>query len=186
MLEVCRRFGVDCDKAEPVRKQAEALFDSLQRVHELPPEYRSWLGAAAMMRETGKFMNHQGHHRHTQYIIANSEIFGFSQGQRAIVAAISRYLGKSRPEPMDRTMRAVPVEEHNYIKRAVVLLRLAQALHGDRTTGMLRVKAMTYPKRVVLQLQPSRGGAELELWSLKKEAAYFREVLRRELLVDVA
>ena len=66
------------------------------------------------------------------------------------------------------------------------MLRLAQALDGDRTTGMLRVKALTYPKRVVLQLQPSRGGAELELWSLKKEAAYFREVLRRELLVDVA
>ena len=186
VLEVCRRYGVDPDKAEPVRRQAEALFDSLQRVHELPPEYRLWLGAAAMMRETGKFMNHQGHHRHTQYIIANSEMFGFSQGQRAVVAAISRYLGKSRPEPMDRTMRGVPVEEHNHIKRAVVLLRLAQALHGDRTTGSLRVKTMAYPKRVVLQLQPPRGGAELELWSLKKEAAYFREVLRRELFVDVA
>ena len=186
VLEVCRRYGVDPAKAEPVRKQAEALFDSLQRVHELPPEYRLWLGAAAMMREVGKFMNHQGHHRHTQYIIANSEVFGFSQGQRAIVAAVSRYLGKSRPEPMDRPMRSVPVEEHNYIKRAVVLLRLAQALNGERNSGILRVKAMVYPKRVVLQLQPSRGGAELEMWSLKKEAAYFREVLRRELFIDVA
>ena len=30
------------------------------------------------------------------------------------------------------------------------------------------------------------GRAELEAWSLGKEAAYFREVLRRELLVEVA
>ena len=186
VLEVCQRYGVDPAKAEPVRKQAEALFDSLQRLHDLPPEYRLWLAAAAMMREVGKYMNHQGHHRHTQYIIANSEIFGFSPAQRTIVAAISRYLGKSRPEPMDRTMRAVPVEEHSRITRAVVLLRLAQALHGERAGATLRVRTLVYPKRVVLQLQPSRGGGELEVWSLRKEAAYFREVLRRELFVDVA
>lgn len=186
VLEVCRRYGVDPEKAEPVRKRAEGLFDGLQRVHELPGEYRLWLASAAMMREVGKFMNHQGHHRHTQYIIANSEIFGFSQPQRAIVAAIARYLGKSRPDAMDRPMRAVPVEEHVFVKRAVVLLRLAQALDGERSGAPLRVKTMVYPKRVSLQLQPSRGGAELEMWSLRKEAAYFREVLRRELFVDVA
>ena len=27
---------------------------------------------------------------------------------------------------------------------------------------------------------PGRGGAELEAWSLRKEAAYFREVFRRD------
>ena len=169
-----------------MRKQAEALFDSLQRVHELPGEYRLWLAAAATMREVGKYMNHQGHHRHTQYIIANSEIFGFSQRQRTLVAAIARYLGKSRPDPMDRPMRAIPLEEHAHIKRAVVLLRLAQALDGERSGAALRVKTIVYPKRVVLALQPGRGGGELEMWSLRKEAAYFREVLRRELFVDVA
>ena len=187
VLQVCQRYGVDPAKAEPVRKQAETLFDGLQRVHELPHEYRLWIAAAAMMREVGKFMNHQGHHRHTQYIIANSEIFGFSPAQRTIVAAISRYLGKSRPEPMDRTMRAVPIEEHSHVTRAVVLLRLAQALHGERAGSPLRLRPLVYPKRVMLQLgNPTRGNAELEVWSLRKEAAYFREVLRRELFVEVA
>lgn len=186
VLQVCQRYGVEPAKQEPVRKQVEALFDSLQRLHELPTEYRSWLAAAAMMREVGKFMNHQGHHRHTQYIIANSEIFGFSPAQRAIVAAIARYLGKSRPDPMDRPMRSVPLEEHNNVRKAIVLLRLAQVLHGERATGALRVKILVYPKRVVLQLHSMRGGAELEVWSLRKEALYFREVLRRELFVDVS
>ena len=186
VLEVCRRYGVDPARAEPVRRQAEALFDGLARLHELPPEYRGWLAAAAMMRDVGKFMNHQGHHRHTHYIIANSEIFGFSPSQRATVAAIARYLGKSRPEPMDRVMRTVPVEEHGHVKRCVGLLRLAQALQGERASGSLRAKLILYPKRVVLQLQSSRGGAELEAWSVRKEAAYFRETFRRELFVEVS
>ena len=185
VLEVCRRYGVDPRKAEPEREHAVQLFDQLQAVHELPAEYRLWLQAAAMMQEVGKYMNHQGHHRHSQYIIAHSEIFGFSPAQRAIVAAIARYLGKSRPEAMDRPMRYVPVEEHAHVQSAVVLLRLAEALNQDRATAAVRVRTKVYPKRVVLELIPARGGAELEQWSLKKEAGYFREVFRRELLVEV-
>ena len=38
----------------------------------------------------------------------------------------------------------------------------------------------------MMELMPGRGGAELEAWSLKKEAAYFREVFRRDLVVEVA
>jgi exopolyphosphatase/guanosine-5'-triphosphate,3'-diphosphate pyrophosphatase len=186
VLEVCRRYGVDPRSAEPEREHSVQLFDQLQTVHELPPEYRLWLQAAAMMQGVGKFMNHQGHYRHSQYIIANSEIFGFSPTQRAIVAAIARYLGKSRPEPMDRPMRYVPVEEHTHVQRAVVLLRMAEALNQDRATAAVRIRTAVYPKRVVLELLPARGGAELEQWSLRKEAAYFREVFRRELLIEVA
>ena len=186
LLEVCRRYGVDPKKIEPEREHAVQLFDQLQTVHQLPPDYRLWLQAAAMMQEVGKYMNHQGHHRHSQYIIANSEIFGFSPAQRAIVAAIARYLGKSRPEPMDRPMRYVPVEEHGHVQSAVMLLRMAQALNQDRATAAVRVRTKVYPKRVVLELIPARGGAELEQWSLKKEASYFREVFRRELLIEVA
>jgi exopolyphosphatase/guanosine-5'-triphosphate,3'-diphosphate pyrophosphatase len=186
VLEVCERYGIEQRKVEPVRQHVVELFNALARVHELPEEYRLWLEAAAMMQDVGKFMNHQGHHRHTQYIVANSEIFGFSPEQRAVVSAIARYLGKSRPDPMDRVMRSVPAEEHTNVVRAVVLLRLAVALNQDRASAVVRMRARVYPKRVVLELVPGRGGAELEAWSLKKEAAYVREIFTRDLAVEVA
>jgi len=186
VLEVCRRYGVDQRKMEPVRGHVVQLFDELLHVHELPAEYRLWMQSAAMMQDVGKYMNHQGHHRHTQYIVANSEIFGFSPEQRAIVSAIARYLGKSWPDAVDRVMRAVPVEEHINVLRAVTLLRMAVALNQDRASAVVRMRLHVYPKRVVLELVPSRGGAELEAWSLKKEAAYFREVFLRDLVVEVA
>jgi exopolyphosphatase/guanosine-5'-triphosphate,3'-diphosphate pyrophosphatase len=186
VLAVCLRYGIDVKKVEPVRLHVVQLFDALAKVHELPQEYRMWLAAAAMMQDVGKFMNHQGHHRHTQYIIANSEIFGFSPEQRAIVSGIARYMGKTRPETMDRVMRLVPAGEQQHVIRAIVLLRLALALNQDRASAVVGLKTSVYPKRVVLDIVPGRGGAALEAWSLKKEAAYFFEVFRRELLVEVA
>jgi exopolyphosphatase/guanosine-5'-triphosphate,3'-diphosphate pyrophosphatase len=186
VLAVCKRYNIDQRKAEPVRAHALQLFDGLEKVHQLPPEYRLWLQAAAMMYEVGKFMSHQGHHRHTQYIISNSEIPGFSPDQRLIVAAIARYLGKSRPDALDRPMRGIPAEEHDRITRAVVLLRLAVALNQDRASAVVGLKTSVFPKRVVLDIQPGRGGAALECWAVKKEAPYFREVFGRDLFVDVA
>jgi exopolyphosphatase / guanosine-5'-triphosphate,3'-diphosphate pyrophosphatase len=186
VLVTCKRYGVDPKQAEPVRLHTQQLFRDLQTVHELPPDYGSWLEAAAMMRDVGKFMNYQGHHRHAQYIIANSELSGFTPQQRAIMAAISRYLGKSRPVTDDRTMRVIPPEEFTRVQRAVVLLRLAVALNQDRASDVLKVTLRAYPKRVLMELSPGRTGAELELWSLRKEADYFREVFRRELFVALA
>jgi exopolyphosphatase / guanosine-5'-triphosphate,3'-diphosphate pyrophosphatase len=181
VLATARRYGVDVHHAEPVRAHALQLFRQLRPLHELPPEYEHWLAAAAVLRDTGKFINHQGHHRHTQYIISSSEIYGYTPVQRTIVSAIARYLGKSRPQASDRALRNIPPEEHSNVHRAVALLRLAVALNQDRASDVLRVAARIYRKRVYIEIKPGRTGAELELWSLRKEAGYFREVFGREL-----
>ncbi|MDR3451950.1 MAG: Ppx/GppA phosphatase family protein [Rhodoferax sp.] len=186
VLATAKRYGVDPREAEPVRAHALQLFRELKHLHELPPDYESWLAAAAVLRDTGKFVNHQGHHRHTQYIVSSSEMYGFTQQQRTVVSALARYLGKSRPQPGDRALRNIPADEHKHILRAVLLLRLAVALNQDRASDVLRFAARVYPKRVYLEVQPGRTGAELELWSLRKEADYFREVFGRELFATLA
>jgi len=186
VLATARRYGVDPREAEPVRAHALQLFRDLKPLHCLPSEYESWLQAAAVLRDTGKFINHQGHHRHTQYIVSSSEIYGYTQVQRTIVSAIARYLGKSRPQPGDRALRNIPADQHGHVLRAVVMLRLAVALNQDRASDVLRVRAKIYPKRVYLEVEPGRTGAELELWSLRKEAGYFREVFGRELFPTLA
>ena len=186
VVATAKRYGVDLKHAEPVRAHAIQLYRELKTLHTLPADYENWLAAAAVLRDTGKFVNHQGHHRHTQYIISSSEVYGYTPVQRTIVSAIARYLGKSRPQPGDRAMRNIPTEEHKNVHRAVVLLRLAVALNQDRASDVLRVAAKVYPKRIYLEIKPGRTGAELELWSLRKEADYFREVFGRELFPTLA
>lgn len=186
VLATAKRYGVNLRMVEPVKNHAGQLYRDLATLHQLPAEYENWLAAAAMLSDTGKFLNHQGHHRHTQYIISSSEIYGYTLLQRTIISAIARYLGKTRPQPSDRAMRNIPPQEHENVQKSVVLLRLATALNQDRASDVLRVTARVYPKRILMELQPGRTGAELELWSLRKEADYFREVFGRELFVTLA
>lgn len=185
VLELCRHYGVDPKRQEPVVQDAMQLFEDLKSVHQLPAEYQTWLQAAAMMHTVGKFMNYQGHHRHTQYIIANSELYGCTPEQRQIISSIARYLGKSRPTPADRVMRPIPLEQHAYVRRAAVLLRMAVALHQNQSGSRTRFRTRVTPKRVLILLEPGHKSADLELWALRKEAPYFREIFARDLFVEL-
>jgi exopolyphosphatase/guanosine-5'-triphosphate,3'-diphosphate pyrophosphatase len=163
------------------------LFSALKSVHHLPLEYREWLSAAAMLYEVGDFVNRNGRHRHTQYIISNSEILGYTPEQRQIIAAIARYLGKSRPTPGDGPMKGLTPDDQQNVVKASLLLRLARGLNlgRGRTIGGTRVSVRNGAVKLTL-VPKGRSGADLELWAIEKDRGYFREVFGRELSAAAA
>ncbi len=180
-------YRVDLNHALHVRESALLLFSALKSVHQLPPEYREWLSAAAMLYEVGDYVNRNGHHRHTYYIIANSEILGYTPQERRIIGSIARYLGKSRPAPGDGAMSGLNPEEQENVEKASVLLRIARALNMGRSQSVLKVGVSARNGRVAMKLTPrGKASVDLEVWSIEKDQAYFREVFGRELSVAAA
>ena len=180
-------YRIDRKHALDVRESAGFLFSALRSVHRLPPEYREWLSAAAMLYEAGDFVNRNGRHRHTYYIISNSEILGYTPQQRRIIGAIARYLGNSRPAAEDGPMKALDPAERPAVQKAILLLRLARSLNLGRSRAVQKVRAAVKAADVRLTLQPRRKmGVDLELWAIEKDCAYFREVFGRELSAAVA
>jgi exopolyphosphatase/guanosine-5'-triphosphate,3'-diphosphate pyrophosphatase len=183
LVAACKHYRVDMGNAMQVRKLSLELFRVLRPVHQLPAEFSEWLSAAAMLHEVGLYVNRAGRHRHTHYIIAHSEIFGYTEAQRAVISAIARYQGNTKPHESDRIMRRIPVLEQKNVIKAVALLRMAGALdHGNRS-AVRGVAGRVNGAVARLRLRVARGGAELELWALEKEFGYFREVFGRELEV---
>src|SRR5271167_2602814 len=121
-------------------------------LHRLPPEYDEWLSAAAMLYEVGDYVNRNGRHRHTHYIISHSEILGYTPEQRRIIAAIARYLGKSRPVPGDAAIKALPSADQERVLKASLLLRLARALNLSRTAAVRAARVRVHEGEVKLTL----------------------------------
>ena len=163
------------------------LFTTLKSLHRLPPEYAEWLSAAAMLYEVGDYVNRNGRHRHAYYIIAHSEILGYTPEQRRIIAAIARYLGKSRPAPGDAAIKVLPPADREYVRKASLLLRLARALNLGRSGAVRRARVRVRRGEVDLMLLAKpRASVDLELWAVEKEKGYFREVFGRELSAAAA
>ncbi len=180
-------YHVDLSHALHVRDSALFLFSSLKSVHQLPVEYREWLSAAAMLFEVGDYVNRNGHHRHSYYIIANSEILGYTTQQRRIIGSIARYLGKSRPAPGDGPMNSLSPEEQENVTKASMLLRIARALNMGRSQSVGKVTVSARSGKVAMILIPrGKASVDLEVWSIENIRDYFREVFGRELSVAAA
>jgi len=180
-------YRVDLNHALAVRASAMELFSGLKSLHRLPPEYREWLSAAAMLYEVGDFVNRNGRHRHTQYIIANSEILGYTPEQRKIISGIARYLGKSRPTPGDGAMKGLVPDEQECVAKASMLLRLARAMNLSRSRAVQRSRVTLRDGTVKLTLiSRKRSGVDLELWAIERDRDYFRELFGRELSAAAA
>ncbi len=182
ILEAIDHYSVELDHALKVRQSALEIFSSLKRLHRLPPEYEEWLSAAAMLYEVGDYVNRNGRHRHTHYIISHSEILGYSVQQRSLIAAIARFLGKSRPSPADPAIKVLSSEDQEYVPKASLLLRLARAMNLGRSGSVASAQIKVGQNSVSFKLVPkAKASVDLELWAVEKEQNYFREVFGREL-----
>src|SRR5262249_14416455 len=70
---------------------AARLFDQLRDEHRLGERERLLLRVAALVHDIGVFVSLRAHHRHTQYLLAASQVFGLTELETAMVANIARY-----------------------------------------------------------------------------------------------
>jgi exopolyphosphatase / guanosine-5'-triphosphate,3'-diphosphate pyrophosphatase len=187
LLVTGKRYHVDQVHARQVRELSMQLFRELASIHRLPAEYGEWLSAAAMLHEVGSYVNRTGWHRHAHYIIAHSEVLGYTPQQRRIIAAVARYLGTLMPSPGQPYLKTIPPSDRKLVPKAVALLRLARALNQGRRGAITGIKARVKDGRVILAMRTvPRIGADLEIWMLEKERGYFRDVFGRELSAELS
>jgi exopolyphosphatase/guanosine-5'-triphosphate,3'-diphosphate pyrophosphatase len=187
LLTVVKHYQANLAFACRIRDLTLQLFRRLKAVHRLPPEYADWLEAAAMLHEVGAFINRSGRRRHTHYIIANSELFGYTPLQRRIIAAIARYVGNSLPSEGDVVLQLVPRADKPQVPKAVALLRLARALDQARRGAVRELHVhVRHDGPVELGLLPETAeGVQLELWAIEQERNYFKSVFGRDLLAEL-
>ena len=186
LLAAAKHYRVDMPFAQRIRDLVLQLFRRLKEVHQLPPEYEGWLEAAAMLHEVGAYINRSGRRRHSYYVIANSELFGYTPLQRRIIAAIARYVGKSLPSPSDQVMRVLSAVQQSHVSKGIALLRLARALDQGRRSAVQSLKVRIHQDgRVRLLLEPrAKERIDLELWAVEQEKSYFETIFGRELLAE--
>ena len=129
------RYGVDAPHAARVEATALALLDRVAGAWDLQgAEARRALSWAARLHEVGLSLAHSGYHRHGAYIVQNSDMPGFSQGEQAVVASLVRFhRRKVRPDELQRSPRL----DTRQVSRLLVLLRLAVRLHRGRQPDAL-------------------------------------------------
>ena len=89
-MELARRYQVDLSHATHVARLARKLFLTLQPEHPMDARCETLLYTAALLHETGLFVGLSGYHKHSYYLIMNSELFGLNSLDHQLVALIAQ------------------------------------------------------------------------------------------------
>lgn len=128
------RYGVDREQAKEVERTALKLLDQVHVTWHLDREVSArLLRWAALLHEIGLVIAHEGSHRHGEYMLRHAELFGFSQTDQRLLAALVRLQrGKFAPSVLDD----LPEAWKETVRRLAKLFRLAILMHRSRAPGM--------------------------------------------------
>jgi exopolyphosphatase / guanosine-5'-triphosphate,3'-diphosphate pyrophosphatase len=173
-LALGKRYRFDIAHGRHVAALSLSVFDQLRQVHGLDASDRRLLMAAALLHDIGVFISHRRHHRHSLYIISQSELPGLNPIEIRMVANIARYHRKGGPSPHHEEFAALGDVERERVTRLAALLRLADALDREHRQNVRNMLITVGDGRVTLDIEGS-GDLLLERWAVQRKANLFEQ-----------
>jgi len=181
--QTSRRYGVALPHARKVAGLACALFTDLQPLHQLPPHFGKLLEAAAYLHDIGHYVADANHHKHSYYLVYNSDMSGFTNHEREMIANLCRYHRKSMPGPMHSNWQSVNAEDKRVLLFLIPLLRLADNLDVSHEGRVESLSCRIRDGQVVLQVG-SAADTSLEQWAAERVGEVFRQVYNRAIMIQ--
>ncbi|MFP4302460.1 MAG: HD domain-containing protein [Alkalispirochaetaceae bacterium] len=170
-----RKFHFDEKHALHVARLALQIFDQFQDDHGMDKRARLLLEVAAILHDIGNFIRAIGHHKHGQYIVENSEIFGFSRADIRIVGNAVRYHRKSGPNSAHVNYMTLRREHRITVLKLSAILRVADALDRAHAQRVRNIKLEREEDDMIFQCDYS-GDISVEKYGVQVKGNMFEEV----------
>ena len=177
---MARKYGVSIKHVRQVAFLAHRLFEILQPVHQLPPAAGKLLEAAGYLHDIGHFVSNTGHHKHSGYLVANSDLPGFTDQERLTIAALCRFHRKTMPQPRHVEYQTLEPDARRCVLLLSPLLRIADSLDRAHEQKVRDVTSAVRDGNLSL-LVHADDDIDLELWSATEAAKTFKDVYAKGL-----
>lgn len=178
VMTLAQNFRYEEGHSRHVAELALRIFDQAQYLHKLSYSEREYLEAAALLHEVGCFVSHSQHHRHSYYLIRNSEMLGFTENEKEIIANIARYHRKSHPRQKHEAFVKLNTEDQIIVKKLASILRIADGLDRTHSNAVKDVIITPGKEELTMTLESSAANnnqLELEIWGAESKKALFEE-----------
>ncbi|MBD2199884.1 MULTISPECIES: Ppx/GppA phosphatase family protein [Calothrix] len=179
VLKQANKYQINLEHCDRIAKFALSIFDQTQnKLHFWGTEERQLLWAAAILHNCGHYVSHSSHHKHSYYLIRNSELLGYTETEIEIIANLARYHRKSPPKKKHENFRnLLTKQQRQIVSQLSAILRLAVALDRRQIGAIQRIQCEYYPhiQEVQLRIFPAHPDDDcaLELWSLDYKKPVF-------------
>ena len=181
--EVAKKYKTDEPHAGHVTSLCAALFAGLKDEHQLGSWYGLLLSVAAILHDIGLFVSTRSHHKHSMYLIQNSEIFGLSRRDILLVALTARYHRRATPKAVHPEYASLDREGRLAVAKMAAILRVADALDRSHSQRISSIECRREKDNLVISV-PHVDDLTLEQLALQNKADMFEEVYGMSVAVE--
>lgn len=176
LATIVDKYKMDRGHSEHVAALSVRLFDLFAELHRLPLETRDLLKAAAMLHDIGKFIDYSQHHKHSLYILSNTNLPGYDNDERDIIAHTARYHRKSNPKASHIEFQRLSGRKQEIIIKLSVLLRIADSLDRSYSSSITNLRARKTGDFSWVMGFDSTVESQLERWAFHRKKEQFEKV----------
>ena len=179
------KYRYDRAHGRHVAMLSTKLFDALTDEHALGGRERLLLQVAALLHDIGAYVNLRAHHKHSMYLLASSQIFGFTDVETQMVANIARYHRRGLPQKSHLPYVALDRPHRLIVNKLAAILRVANALDAEHVQKVNDVRLLRQGEAWILELDGA-GDITMERLVAVARADMFTETYGRQVLIRQA
>ncbi|HLM00635.1 MAG TPA: Ppx/GppA phosphatase family protein [Pyrinomonadaceae bacterium] len=172
VLALAKRFNFEQEHSLQIARLAEAIFDGVAAKYNLDRSHRLLLSAASLLHDIGYYISHESHHKHSAYLIRNSELTGFSEEQRSVIAAVARYHRGALPKEKHPEWAELGANLRAVVMKLSGILRVADALDRSYDNRIENLRVTLGASKISIKLE-SEKTCEREIQAAEQKRELF-------------
>ena len=174
-VNLARKYQADEKHGLHVAATGRTIFQATRTQHQMGEREQLLLEVAAIVHDIGTFVAARGHHRHSYYLLVNSEVFGLSRTDLEIVANLARYHRREGPQSDHPAYASLPRSARLTVNRLAAILRVADALDKGHMQRVQSPRVSLVDDELRIEVDAAEDLA-LERLALESKGGLFEEV----------
>lgn len=170
-----RKYQHDSKHALSVEETSLRMFDKLGKNHGLGKRERLQLKVAAILHDIGKFVSLRRHYFYSYRLIVSSDILGFSEAEKSVIANVAYYHSKGTPSNFDPNFSLLTPEEKVTTAKLAAIIRLADSIDRSHRQKAV-VKDIVLKGEEMIITVDSADEMSLEEWTFADKVEFFENV----------
>jgi exopolyphosphatase/guanosine-5'-triphosphate,3'-diphosphate pyrophosphatase len=182
--EIGNRFNFEEKHAENVTELSNRLFDKLKDKLDFDAKWKEYLWPAAMLHDIGYHIGHSGHHKHSMYMIENSELVGYDEREKKIIANIARYHRKSLPKKSHESFCELDKASQQIVSKMASVLRIADALDRSHLENIHDFTIENGKNTLKIKVDAPEKKLFFEIQGVSKKGDMFEDVFDKKIVLE--
>jgi exopolyphosphatase/guanosine-5'-triphosphate,3'-diphosphate pyrophosphatase len=183
VLNLARLSDYEERHCQAVAAIALRLFDQLAPLHGYGVWERELLEYAAILHDIGVTVGYYDHHKHSEYLVHNAALLGFSHREVVLLGALVRNHRKGLLD-LGPYLAVLALDDGVRIARLSALLRIAEYLERSKSQVVRDVR-VELGEQVRLLVEAS-GNADVEIWEASRRLSLFKKAFDRDASIAAA